>query len=97
MGPHGARHPVLLVNVVLLWLYTLSCHSCRHIIGGRLHHFSKHPVRYQAWTLVSRLNAQHMQLAWISLFGVALTDLYVWSVRPARSPTPRHLTDPRLI
>ena len=25
---------IIVVNVVLLWAYTLSCHSCRHIIGG---------------------------------------------------------------
>ena len=68
---------VLLANATLLWLYSLSCHSCRHIVGGRLNHFSAHPLRYRAWTLVSRLNARHMQLAWISLVGVALTDLYV--------------------
>jgi hypothetical protein len=68
---------VLLVNAALLWLYSLSCHSCRHVVGGRLKHFSAHPVRYRAWTLVSRLNARHMQLAWVSLAGVALTDLYV--------------------
>ena len=42
---------LILVNVVLIWLYTLSCHSCRHIVGGRLRHFSKHPVRYQALDL----------------------------------------------
>ncbi len=42
---------VLLTNAALLWLYSLSCHSCRHIVGGRLTHFSKHPVRYRAWTL----------------------------------------------
>ena len=68
---------VLVTNALLLWLYSLSCHSCRHIVGGRLKHFSAHPVRYRAWTLVSRLNARHMQLAWVSLIGVALTDLYV--------------------
>ena len=68
---------VLVANALLLWLYSLSCHSCRHIVGGRLKHFSAHPVRYRAWTLVSRLNARHMQLAWVSLIGVALTDLYV--------------------
>ena len=55
----------------------MSCHSCRHIVGGRLKHFSAHPVRYRAWTLVSRLNARHMQLAWLSLIWVAMTDLYV--------------------
>ena len=46
----GLGTVVLLVNVVLIWLYTLSCHSCRHTVGGRLKHFSKHPVRYRAWT-----------------------------------------------
>ncbi len=68
---------VLFVNAALLWLYSLSCHSCRHVVGGRLKHFSKHPIRYRAWTVVSRLNARHMQLAWASLVFVALTDLYV--------------------
>ena len=61
---------ILVVNVVLLWAYTLSCHSCRHIIGGRLKHFSKHPVRYRLWTWVE-LNARHMLLAWISLGTLA--------------------------
>ena len=55
---------VLLANAALLWLYSLSCHSCRHIVGGRLNHFSRHPVRYRLWTLVSRLNGRHMQFAW---------------------------------
>src|SRR6478752_2490692 len=53
---------IMLVNVAFLWLYTASCHSCRHLIGGRLKHFSRRPVRYRAWTVVSRLNTRHMQL-----------------------------------
>ena len=69
---------VLLANVVLIWAYTLGCHSCRHAVGGRLRHFSKHPVRYKAWTLVSKLNAHHARYAWLSLFSVALADLYVY-------------------
>jgi len=68
---------VLLTNAVLLWLYSLSCHSCRHIVGGRLVHFSRHPVRYKAWTFVSKLSPKHMQYAWISLVFVAFTDFYV--------------------
>ena len=68
----------MLVNVVFIWLYTLSCHSCRHIVGGRLRHFSKHPVRYRLWTWVSKLNAHHAQLRVVSLFSVALVDLYVY-------------------
>jgi hypothetical protein len=51
----------------MLWAYTASCHSCRHIIGGRLKHFSQHPLRYRSWTLVSKLNTRHKELAWITL------------------------------
>src|SRR3954469_22076015 len=77
-GVHmGLGTLVFLANIILIWLYTLSCHSCRHIVGGRLRHFSKHPVRYQAWTFVSRLNHRHAQYAWLSLFSVAIADLYV--------------------
>jgi hypothetical protein len=76
----GVGTLVLLANATLLWLYSLSCHSCRHIMGGRLNHFSKHPVRYRFWTWVSKLNHSHMKFAWISLFGVALTDAYVWVI-----------------
>ncbi|MFN2540295.1 MAG: hypothetical protein ABR549_19370 [Mycobacteriales bacterium] len=76
----GLGSLVLVTNAVLLWLYSLSCHSCRHIMGGRLNHFSKHPVRYKFWTFVSKLNHHHMKFAWISLVGVALTDAYVWAV-----------------
>jgi hypothetical protein len=77
-GTHfGVGNIVLIVNAVLLWLYSLSCHSCRHIIGGRLKHFSRHPIRFKMWGVVSKLNTRHMQLAWASLIFVAFTDLYV--------------------
>ena len=76
-GHMGLGTLVLLVNAVLLWLYSLSCHACRHALGGRLKHFSKHPVRYWLWTQVSRLNTSHMQFAWISLGWVLFTDLYI--------------------
>jgi hypothetical protein len=77
-GHMGLGTLILLANAVLLAVYSLSCHSCRHIVGGRLNHFSRHPTRYKAWTLISKLNAKHMQWAWISMIGVALTDLYVF-------------------
>jgi len=71
---------VLLANATFLWLYSASCHTCRHTIGGRLRNFSKHPVRYKLWTYVSILNHKHQNFAWVSLFGVALCDLYVRQV-----------------
>jgi hypothetical protein len=76
----GVGNLVLLINVTLLWAYTLSCHSCRHITGGRLKHFSQHPVRYRFWLFVSRLNTRHMLLAWVTLGTLALTDLYVMAI-----------------
>jgi hypothetical protein len=77
-GHMGLGTVIMVVNVVLLGLYTFSCHSCRHITGGRLRHFSKHPVRYKLWTWVSKLNADHARYAWLSLFSVVAVDLYVW-------------------
>jgi hypothetical protein len=69
---------LMLINVVLIWAYTLGCHSCRHIMGGRLRHFSKHPIRYKAWTLASKLNAKHANYAWYSLVSIAVVDLYIF-------------------
>jgi hypothetical protein len=80
---------IMVVNIVLIWLYTLSCHSCRHTIGGRLRHFSNHPIRYRAWTAVSKLNLKHAQYAWLSLFSVALTDLYIYLLATGAFDDPR--------
>jgi len=74
---------------VLLWAYTLSCHTCRHITGGRLKNFSKHPVRYWFWTQISKLNKRHMQLAWTTLTTLMLTDLYIMLVAANAFPDPR--------
>ena len=68
---------IMLANVVLLWAYTASCHSCRHIIGGRMRSFSRHPLRYKAWGVVSKLNTKHMQLAWTTLATLLITDAYI--------------------
>ncbi|HEX7740758.1 MAG TPA: hypothetical protein VF426_14035 [Marmoricola sp.] len=88
-GHAGLGTLVLIVNATLLWAYNLSCHSCRHAVGGRLRHFSKHPVRYWMWSQATRLNTKHAQIAWASLVFVALTDLYVRLVASGA------ITDPR--
>jgi hypothetical protein len=85
----GLGSLIMVVNIVFIWLYTLSCHSCRHIVGGRLRHFSKHPVRYKLWTAVSKLNKDHARYAWISLFSVALTDLYIYLLAAGVFSDPR--------
>lgn len=73
----GLGSLILVVNVALLSLYSASCHSCRHLCGGGLDCFSKNPARYGIWRVVSRLNERHMLWAWLSLFTVGLTDLYI--------------------
>ncbi|CAM2893889.1 hypothetical protein [Skermania piniformis] len=76
----GLGTVIIWINVVCLWLYTLSCHACRHVVGGRLKHFSKHPLRYRYWTFVSKLNTRHGQFAMISLFTVIATDAYIMAL-----------------
>ncbi len=71
---------ILVFNVVLIWAYTLGCHSCRSITGGRLTHFSRHPVRYWLWSQVSRLNARHGLFAFASMYSIVIADAYVWLV-----------------
>ncbi len=68
---------VMWVNVIFLAGYTFSCHSCRHVCGGHVDVFSKAPTRYRLWRVISRLNEQHPMYAWLSLFSVGLTDLYI--------------------
>lgn len=74
---------VLAVNVVLLSLYTFSCHSLRHLIGGNIDCFSCvafGQTRYKLWKGASKLNSKHMLWAWCSLFTVGFADFYVWMV-----------------
>jgi len=85
----GLGNIILWINVVFLWIYTLSCHSCRSIIGGRLNHFSRHPVRYKLWTQVTVLNVRHMQWAWTTLATLAITDFYILLVSAGAFADPR--------
>lgn len=74
---------VLLANWVLLSLYTFSCHSLRHLIGGNVDCFSCVALghsRHKMWSGVSKLNTRHMLWAWLSLFMVAFADFYVWMI-----------------
>ena len=76
----GVGTLVLLFNVILLTVYALSCHSLRHLVGGKLDCFSCAAFggpRHTAWQWLSVLNGRHMLFAWISLVTVGLTDLYV--------------------
>lgn len=68
---------VLAVNVVFLGGYTLGCHSLRHLAGGRLDRISEKPACEFAYQCSSKLNRKHMLWAWMSLFSVMFSDVYV--------------------
>jgi hypothetical protein len=76
----GVGTLVLLANIILLTLYTFSCHSFRHLAGGRLDCFSCASFgrsRFAAWRGISSLNERHMLFAWSSLLSVGFADFYV--------------------
>lgn len=76
----GLGTVIMMVNVTMLTLYTFSCHSLRHLAGGKLDCFSCATFgkpRYSAWRGITLLNERHMQLAWTSLITVGFTDFYI--------------------
>jgi hypothetical protein len=75
----GVGTLVLCLNVCFLGGYTFGCHSFRHVIGGHDNCMScgQQTMKYGAWKKVSWLNARHQNFAWLSLFWVGFTDLYV--------------------
>ena len=73
----GVGTILLAVNVVLLSSYTLGCHVVRHLVGGSHDEVSKHPMCDKAYACSSALNYKHMLFAWLSLFTVGFSDLYV--------------------
>ncbi|MGC1482930.1 MAG: hypothetical protein WA789_03970 [Candidatus Acidiferrum sp.] len=76
----GVGTLIMSVNIIMLTLYTFSCHSLRHLAGGQLDCFSCASFgksRFAAWRGISFLNERHMLLAWTSLITVGLTDFYI--------------------
>jgi hypothetical protein len=89
---------VMAVNIGLIWAYTMGCHSLRHLVGGKHDCFNcivsggpQEPVSFKLWKGVSFLNQRHQKFAWLSLFSVGLTDLYI------RLCSMGILTDPRIL
>ena len=76
----GLGSLIFLANIILLSLYTFSCHSWRHLSGGCMNCFSCSAgakTRHSLWERITHLNENHKLWAWLSLFSVVITDLYV--------------------
>ncbi len=71
---------ILFLNAALLSGYSLSCHSLRHLVGGKVDCFScsrRTRLRYSGWRGLTQLNRHHMFYAWSSLLVVTFADVYV--------------------
>jgi hypothetical protein len=87
----GLGSLILVINAFLLMMYTFSCHSFRHLIGGGLNCFSCSAVnrtRKRIWDRVSAANLDHRLWAWTSLIFIVFTDIYIRLVANG------HITDP---
>lgn len=76
----GGGTLAILASTVFISLYTFSCHSLRHIVGGKMDCFSCAVAggpRQKTWAIVSILNEHHMAWAWWSLLAVCFADFYV--------------------
>lgn len=74
---------LMIVNVLLISGFTFGCNSLRHLVGGRLncftcpHNLAQVSGNYKTWRFVSWFNDRHSLWAWLSLFSVGFTDLYI--------------------
>jgi len=76
----GVGSVIMLVNVIALSGYTFGCHALRNIVGGGTNCFTcslADRCRHKTWTLVSFLNGRHPTWAWVSMFSVGITDIYI--------------------
>ncbi len=76
----GLGSIILCVNAFLLMMYTFSCHSLRHFVGGGLDCFSCSRytrARKRIWDYVSLWNTRHRLYAWSSLVFIVFTDVYI--------------------
>lgn len=76
----GLGSIILCLNAFLLMMYTFSCHSLRHFVGGGLDCFSCTKwtkTRKHLWDYVTVWNARHRAWAWSSLVVIVATDLYI--------------------
>ncbi|MBF0593370.1 MAG: succinate dehydrogenase [Candidatus Omnitrophica bacterium] len=76
----GVGNLILLVDSSFLTIYVFSCHALRHLMAGRLKRFGCSQcsrTQYRVWTVMSMFNEHHGVWAWISLFSIIVSDMYV--------------------
>jgi hypothetical protein len=87
----GVGTGIMLANVLLLTGYTFGCHSLRHLAGGGLDCYAisrGRMLRHRMWTHITTLNERHAAWAWVSMFSVVITDIYIHCLRAGIFPDP---------
>ena len=76
----GIAAGILGLDALFLAMYVLSCHACKHIVGGGMNTSTGSGLtrfRFSSWKFVKKLNEHHADYFWISLTTVFLADLYI--------------------
>ena len=75
----GVGSIVLTINFCMLASYTFGCHSFRHMVGGRIDAMAGKTgsFNHARWRFSTWFNEKHMAFAWVSLFWVSFTDVYI--------------------
>lgn len=76
----GAGTAILIANAAFLTFFTFGCHALRSLAGGNQRCFNCSAIgtaQYRGWRIITRLNGKHAMWAWISLYSVAVADLYI--------------------
>lgn len=84
---------LLALEAFLLFMYVVTCHAFRHIIGGGLDRWDRGVARLKGrlFSKVSIGNVHHGFWFWWSLLVVFLGDIWVWVVASG------HIADPILL
>jgi hypothetical protein len=77
----GVGSLLFLAEAIFVSLYTFSCHSFRHWIGGKKDCFTcgggGADLQYGLWGVVSKFNLRHGLWFWCSLLSIVAVDLWV--------------------
>lgn len=76
---------LILIDTLALTGYVFGCHALRHLVGGKERAMvgcssctkSCGKMKYNLWKKVTFFNIFHNVWFWVSLFSIALADLYI--------------------
>lgn len=71
---------IILFDALFLTMYVLSCHACKHLVGGGMDVNSTNSfsfARFRSWKFIKKINENHHTWFWLSLVSVLVADIYI--------------------